>query len=67
MEIRIRIRLKNGSELIRAIQRYLHITADGFCGNETIIALQIFLNVTVDGYMGGETVTALQYWINNQI
>ena len=59
-------KLKNGSDLIRAIQHMLGITEDGFCGMETIVALQKFLSVSPDGYFGGESVLAWQKWLNKQ-
>lgn len=58
--------MKTGSALIRAIQKYLGIEPDGFCGMETIKAIQKWLGVDIDGYIGGRTVTALQKWINTQ-
>lgn len=60
-------KLKNGSELIRAIQRLIGVPDDGFFGIVSICAFQAFLNVPVDGFVGGETVTAWQYWLNNQV
>lgn len=59
-------KLKNGSQLIKAIQKMLGIPADGFFGNQTIRALQKFLGVTVDGYFGGKSVLAWQKWLNKQ-
>lgn len=60
-------KLKNGSELIKAIQRLIGVPDDGFFGIVSICAFQRFLNVPVDGYVGGETVTAWQNWLNNQV
>lgn len=60
-------KLKNGSELIRAIQKFIGVTADGFFGMVSIVAFQKWLNVTPDGYVGGETVKAFQRWLNNHI
>ena len=59
-------KLTTGSELIRAIQRLLGITVDGFCGMQTIKAMQRWLGVDVDGYFGGQSVSAFQNWLNNQ-
>lgn len=59
-------KLKNGSELIRAIQKKIGAKVDGFCGNETVMKLQKFLGVSADGYIGGATVTAFQKWLNKQ-
>ena len=59
-------KLKTGSELVKAIQKMLGITEDGFFGMQTCRALQKFLGVTVDGYFGGESVSAFQNWLNKQ-
>lgn len=59
-------KLKTGSDLIRAIQRMLGISDDGFFGMQTCRALQVFLNVPDDGYFGGQSVTAWQNWLNKQ-
>lgn len=59
-------KLKTGSQLVRAIQKMLGITADGFFGQQTLRALQKFLGVTVDGYFGGASVVAWQNWLNKQ-
>ena len=59
-------KLKRGSDLVRAIQKMLGITQDGFFGMETVRALQKFLGVTVDGYFGGQSVSAWQQWLNSQ-
>ena len=58
--------LKTGSDLIRAIQRYLGIEPDGFCGMQTVVSLQKFLGVEPDGYFGGLSVLAFQRWLNKQ-
>jgi len=60
-------KLKNGSELIRAIQRMLHLPEDGFFGIITLVALQKFLNVYPDGFFGNDSVCAFQNWLNNQV
>lgn len=59
-------KLKNGSELVRAIQKKIGVKADGFFGMNTILAFQKFLSVDQDGYVGGETVRAFQRWLNRQ-
>lgn len=59
-------KLKNGSELVRAIQRLVGATPDGFFGMQTIGLFQKFLGVPVDGYVGGQTVTAWQIWLNSR-
>ena len=57
---------KDGSDLIKAIQKKFGIEQDGFCGESTVKALQKFLNVAVDGDCDEKTVKALQKWINKQ-
>jgi len=59
-------KMKNGSDLIRAIQTFLGIEADGFCGMATVVALQKFLGVEPDGYFGGASVLAFQKWLNTK-
>ncbi len=59
-------RLGMGSALIRAIQNFLGIKADGFMGNKTIVALQKYLGVAQDGYFGTESVKAFQRWLNKR-
>lgn len=59
-------KLKKGSELIKAIQRMLGISDDGFFGMQTLTSLQKFLGVDVDGYFGPKSVTAWQKWLNKQ-
>ena len=58
------LKLKNGSELIRAIQRKIGAEVDGFVGMETVKKLQAFLGVDVDGYFGYRSVVAFQNWLN---
>lgn len=60
-------KLKNGSELIRAIQRLINVPDDGFFGIVSIVAFQKFLSVPADGFVGGETVKAWQRWLNNHV
>ena len=57
-------KLRNGSELIRAIQRKIGVTADGFMGDTTTKALQKFLGVKTDGLFGPASVSAFQTWLN---
>lgn len=59
-------KLKSGSGLVRAIQKHLGITADGFMGIQTITALQKMLGVTQDGYFGNASVKAFQSWLNQR-
>ncbi|KAE8127282.1 NlpC/P60 family protein [Bifidobacterium tibiigranuli] len=53
-----------GSDLIRAVQRRLGLTADGLMGPGTIKAIQRHLGVTPDGSFGPATVRALQSRLN---
>lgn len=55
-----------GSQLVRAIQRKIGATTDGWFGANSVKALQKFLGVTVDGSMGPATVKAFQTWLNKQ-
>ena len=55
-----------GSQLIKAIQRRIGASQDGWFGKESVKALQRFLGVSVDGSMGGNTVRAFQRWLNKQ-
>lgn len=54
-----------GSELIKAIQKWIGVEQDGLVGPKTIKALQRKLSVKADGYMGGQTVTAFQKYLNS--
>lgn len=53
-----------GSSLIRAIQKRIGTTADGFFGPNSVKKLQQFLGVKIDGSMGPATVMAFQTWLN---
>jgi N-acetylmuramoyl-L-alanine amidase CwlA len=55
-----------GSSLIKAIQNWLGIKADGYMGKGSVMALQSRLGVRADGYMGKNTVKAFQKWLNNR-
>lgn len=61
-----------GSSLIRAMQRFLGITADGYFGKGSVTALQKYLKNqglytgSIDGSMGGGTVRAFQTWLNRR-
>ena len=69
---------KNGSELIKAIQKKVNDTVkaglkiDGFIGPKTIKGIQKFLNAAikaglkVDGFMGPKSIKAYQTWLNKQ-
>lgn len=60
-----------GSDLVKAIQRLVGSTVDGYMGQNTVKAMQNFLKVQgvysdkVDGYMGSNTVKAWQKWVNH--
>lgn len=56
----------SGSNLIRAIQKKIGATADGYFGPASVKAFQKWLGVTVDGSMGPATVRAFQTWLNKQ-
>ncbi len=58
---------KGGSSLIKAIQKWLGVTADGLVGQGTIKALQRKLGVNDDGIMGKATVTAWQKYLNKYL
>lgn len=66
---------KGGSNMIRALQRTIGATADGWFGKNSAIALQKYLvkngysvgSYGCNGYVGNDTVCALQRWINSQI
>ena len=60
------LKLKNGSDLVRAIQKKIGAEADGFFGMETLKKLQTFLGVDVDGWFGYNSVCAFQRWLNEQ-
>lgn len=61
---------KGGSQLIKAIQKWIGVAQDGLCGPGTIKALQKKLGFTekkVDGVMGPATVTAFQKYLNKYL
>lgn len=55
-----------GSSLIRAIQKKIGATVDGWFGPNSVKKLQAFLGVTQDSYMGPVTVKAFQTWLNSK-
>lgn len=59
---------KNGSVLIKAIQKKVGVTQDGFIGTNTIKAMQKWLDTPVDGKVSypSEMVKAFQRWLNKQ-
>lgn len=60
--------LSGGSALIKAIQKWSGVTADGYIGPQTIRALQRKLGTPVDGVISNPSamVRALQEWCNRQ-
>lgn len=64
---------EGGSAMVKAVQKLVGVTADGFCGKKTVIAMQKFLNKkgfscgAADGYMGAKTVKAWQRYINSRL
>lgn len=59
---------KNGSSLIKAIQKKVEIKQDGYIGPNTIKAMQKWLGTTQDGYVSrpSNMVKAFQKWLNEQ-
>lgn len=61
-------KLFGGSDLIRAMQKWAGVTADGYIGPQTIRAIQKKLGTPVDGVISypSAMVKALQEWCNRQ-
>lgn len=61
-------KLSGGSDLIKAMQKWAGVTADGYLGPQTIRALQKKLGTPVDGVISypSAMVKALQEWCNRQ-
>ena len=59
-------KVKQGSSLIKAIQKKIGAKEDGVVGLKTIKALQKFLSVKEDGWFGEQSVKAFQTWLNKQ-
>ena len=59
---------KGGSELIRAIQKWVGVDMDGILGPVTIRAMQHKLGTTEDGYFStvSDCIMAFQRWLNKQ-
>ena len=57
-----------GSTLVKALQKWAGVTADGYIGPQTIRALQRKLGTAVDGVISNPSamVRALQEWCNRQ-
>lgn len=63
---------KNGSAMVKALQKKIGAKVDGWFGKESVKALQRFLNkhgynLVVDGYMGKKTVMAWQQYLNSRL
>ena len=56
-----------GSAMVRALQKMVGASVDGYCGKQTVRALQKYLGITVDGYCGVNTVKAWQRFINTKV
>lgn len=62
----------SGSPMIKKLQAYIGVTADGLAGYNTVVALQKFLknkglySGSIDGIMGTGTVKGWQKFINQQ-
>ena len=61
-------KLSGGSDLIKAMQRWAGVTADGYIGPQTIRAMQRKFGTPVDGVISNPSamVRALQEWCNRQ-
>lgn len=59
---------KNGSQLIKAIQKKVDVKADGFIGPDTIRAMQRWLGTPVDGKCDkpSQMIKVFQKWLNKQ-
>lgn len=58
---------KAGSAMVRALQRMVGASVDGYCGPNTVKCLQKYLGVSVDGYCGPATVKAWQTHLNSKV
>lgn len=63
---------KDGSAMVKALQKLIGAKVDGWFGKESVKALQRFLNkhgynLVVDGYMGKKTVMAWQQYLNSRL
>lgn len=56
-----------GSSMVKALQKRIGATVDGYCGKGTITKLQKYLGTTADGYCGPATVKAWQKWLNSKV
>lgn len=59
---------RGGSALVKAMQVWLGITADGYIGSQFIIALQRKFGLPADGVLSSPSkcIAAFQHWLNEQ-
>lgn len=59
---------KGGSDLVRAMQKYLEIEEDGYIGQQFVLALQHKMGTVEDGVLSkpSNCIKAFQHWLNNQ-
>lgn len=57
-----------GSDLIRAMQKWLKVEVDGHCGTQTIMALQKKMGTPVDGVLDkpSQCIKAFQHYLNER-
>lgn len=57
-----------GSALVRAMQKWLQITEDGYIGQQFVLALQHKMGTVADGVLSkpSSCIKAFQHWLNNQ-
>lgn len=55
---------RQGSDMVRQLQRLIGATVDGWFGRQSVIALQRYLGVAQDGNMGPLTVKTWQSYLN---
>lgn len=64
---------KNGSDMVKKIQKLVGAAVDGKMGKDTVKAMQKFLNKKgfncgeTDGFMGAKTIKAWQKYINSRL
>lgn len=56
-----------GSSMVKALQRRVGATADGYCGKGTVTKLQKYLGISTDGSCGPATVKAWQRYLNSKV
>ena len=58
---------RGGSSMVRALQKMIGASADGYFGPNSIRKFQKFLGVAVDASCGPATVKAWQKWLNTKV